>query len=48
VTKLTAVLGQIIARVKPNDGAELWKQLRPLGSLKVILSFWPLGSRHRY
>jgi transposase-like protein len=39
VTKLTAVLGQIIARVKPNDGAGLWKQLRPLGNLKVILSF---------
>jgi hypothetical protein len=36
-TKLTAVLGQIIARVKPNDGAGLWKQLRPLGNLEVIL-----------
>ena len=36
-TKLTAVLGQIIARVKPNDGAGLWKQLRQLGNLEVIL-----------
>jgi len=39
VTKLTAVLGQIIARVKPNHGADLWKQLRQLGNLEVILSF---------
>lgn len=37
VTKLTAVLGQIIARVKPNDGADLWKQLQPLGNLEEIL-----------
>jgi hypothetical protein len=37
VTKLAAVLGQIIARVKPNDGADLWKQLRQLGNLEVIL-----------
>ena len=39
VTKLTAVLGQIIGRVKPNDGAGLWKQLRQLGNLEVILRF---------
>lgn len=37
-TKLAAVLGQIIARVKPNDGADLWKQLRQLGNLEVILN----------